>query len=178
MRIRKDNARILTVGCSSTNVLIESAGSDLETEAGHVENGSRRASYGELAAKAATLPVPENVPLKDPKDFTVIGKPVKRLDTLDKITGRASFGIDAEAPGMLVALREAHSAGHGDALRRAAHSLKSNALTFGAAALAAQARAIELDGLGNDDARASAAIAVLTDTYRQAAAALRELSDA
>ena len=65
-----------------------------------------RLSYGSLAATAARLPVPANVTLKDPKDFHVIGKPVKRLDTRDKVTGRAKFGIDARPEGVLYAVVE------------------------------------------------------------------------
>jgi isoquinoline 1-oxidoreductase beta subunit len=63
--------------------------------------GGKRLSYGELAAEAAKLPVPKDPPLKDPKDFRLLGKPVHRLDTPDKITGRAVFGIDVHVPRML-----------------------------------------------------------------------------
>jgi HPt (histidine-containing phosphotransfer) domain-containing protein len=56
-----------------------------------------------------------------------------------------------EAPGMLAELREALAAGHADTFRRAAHSLKSNSLTFGALALAALARELELGGLDAAD---------------------------
>jgi isoquinoline 1-oxidoreductase beta subunit len=67
--------------------------------------GSRRLGYGELADAAAALPVPspESVPLKDPKDFKLIGTPAKRLDTPDKVNGRAEFGIDTKLPGMGIA---------------------------------------------------------------------------
>ena len=50
------------------------------------------------------MPVPEEVTLKDPKDFRLIGQPLKRLDIPDKVTGRAGFGIDVQVPGMLVAV--------------------------------------------------------------------------
>ena len=60
----------------------------------------RKLGYGELAAKAASLPVPEKVALKDPKDFTLIGTPAKRLDTPTKVDGKAMFGIDTRLPGM------------------------------------------------------------------------------
>ena len=55
---------------------------------------------GALADAAAKLPVPDNVALKDPKDFTLIGTPAKRLDTPDKVNGKAVFGIDVMVPGM------------------------------------------------------------------------------
>src|SRR5712672_1399093 len=72
---------------------------------GVVSAGSRQLSYGQLVDAAAALPVPtpDSVALKDPKDFTLIGAPAKRLDTPDKVNGRAVFGIDTKQPGMKVA---------------------------------------------------------------------------
>ncbi|CAG0960993.1 xanthine dehydrogenase YagR molybdenum-binding subunit [Burkholderiales bacterium] len=64
----------------------------------------RKASYGELASAAATLPVPANPKLKDPKAFKLIGKSKPRLDTPAKVRGQAQFGIDVRLPGMLVAV--------------------------------------------------------------------------
>jgi isoquinoline 1-oxidoreductase subunit beta len=61
------------------------------------------ATYGSMAADAAKLKVPEKVALKDPKDFTIIGTKVKRLDTAMKVNGTAVFGIDAKLPGMVYA---------------------------------------------------------------------------
>lgn len=63
----------------------------------------KKASYGSLAAAAAKLPVPEKVALKDPKDFRIVGKRVKRLDTPAKVNGTAEFGIDVRLPGMVYA---------------------------------------------------------------------------
>ena len=60
----------------------------------------QRLNYGALVDAAAKLPVPDKVTLKDPKDFTLIGTPAKRLDTPDKVNGKAKFGIDAMVPGM------------------------------------------------------------------------------
>jgi isoquinoline 1-oxidoreductase beta subunit len=57
----------------------------------------RRSAYGEVAADAARLPVPENVALKRPQDFQLIGTPVKRLDTPAKVNGTAVYGIDVAA---------------------------------------------------------------------------------
>ncbi len=65
----------------------------------HDASGRKR-TYGELADRAATLPVPGKVALKDPKDWTLIGTPAKRLDSPDKVNGSAKFGIDAILPGM------------------------------------------------------------------------------
>ena len=61
----------------------------------------RTTTYGKVAAAAAELFPPEQVTLKDPKDWKLIGKPVKRLDTLDKLTGKQVFGTDLKLPGML-----------------------------------------------------------------------------
>src|SRR5262249_46599488 len=59
--------------------------------------------YGALVEKAATLPVPKKVALKDPKDFRVLGQPLARLDIPAKINGSAVYGMDVHVPNMLVA---------------------------------------------------------------------------
>ena len=71
-----------------------------------VSHANHRLSYGELASKAASIPVPENPPLKDPKDFRIIGRRTRRLDTPSKVNGSAVFGIDIKLPGMLIATIE------------------------------------------------------------------------
>src|SRR5450631_4312965 len=70
----------------------------------HAASG-RKLGYGALADKAAKLaaPAPDKVVLKDPRDFKLIGTPAKRLDTPDKVTGKAVFGIDVKIPGMKIA---------------------------------------------------------------------------
>jgi isoquinoline 1-oxidoreductase beta subunit len=68
----------------------------------HADTG-RRVAYGQVAERAATLPVPDKVPLKDPKDFRLIGTPAKRLDTPAKVNGTALYGIDVRIPGMKIA---------------------------------------------------------------------------
>ncbi|PZR95688.1 MAG: aldehyde dehydrogenase [Stutzerimonas stutzeri] len=67
------------------------------------KSSGRSIRYGEVAAAAAKLqaPAPANVPLKDPKDWTIAGKPLKRLDTADKTTGKKVYGMDFTLPGML-----------------------------------------------------------------------------
>ena len=79
-----------------------------------------------------------------------------------------------EAPPMLAELNESLAAARAEAFRRAAHSLKSNASTFGALTLAATARDLELQGL---DAATPAALAVLAQQYEAAAAELKALRD-
>src|SRR6202023_3438147 len=63
----------------------------------------RRSTYGELAADAARVPIPENVALKRPQDFKLIGTPAKRLDTPAKVNGTAVYGIDVRPPGVKIA---------------------------------------------------------------------------
>jgi len=79
--------------------------STLRTETRNVIDASgRKVSYGKLSEAAARLPPPAKVTLKDPRAFTIIGKPIKRLDTLAKVTGNAEFGLDVKLPGMLTAV--------------------------------------------------------------------------
>ena len=95
-------ARALLVRAAAQRFGVKPA--DCRTENGVVIAGNQRARYGELAAAAATLLPPKTVPLKDPKDWKIIGKPTKRLDTPEKITGRAQFGMDVRFPGLLTAV--------------------------------------------------------------------------
>jgi isoquinoline 1-oxidoreductase subunit beta len=76
------------------------------TENGVVTHGpsSRIRTYGGLAAEAAALPVPQDVTLRDPKDYHLVGHATRRLDTPDKVFGRATFAMDVRRPGMLVAV--------------------------------------------------------------------------
>ena len=65
---------------------------------------NRSLSYGELANKAAKLPVPTDVPFKQSKDYKIVGQRVPRLDTPDKVKGKAIFGLDYRMPGMKFAV--------------------------------------------------------------------------
>jgi isoquinoline 1-oxidoreductase beta subunit len=71
-----------------------------------VDNSGRKLSYGKLAEAAAKLPVPENPPLKDAKQFRLIGKPLKRIDGPAIVRGQAKYGFDVRVPGMLFAVME------------------------------------------------------------------------
>src|SRR5207237_2347450 len=64
----------------------------------------RRLTYGKLVAKATTASMPHDVPLKDPKDWKILGTRVRRLDTPPKVDGSAQVGIDVKTPGMLIAV--------------------------------------------------------------------------
>jgi isoquinoline 1-oxidoreductase beta subunit len=79
--------------------------SNLRTQKGVVIGPSgKRLSYGQLAEAAMALPVPEQVTLKDPKQFRLIGQPTTRLDAKAKSTGMQDYGIDTQLPGMLTAV--------------------------------------------------------------------------
>ena len=81
------------------------AAADVRTENGVAIAGSQRARYGELADAAAKLPASKAAPvLKQAKDWKLIGKPTKRLDSPEKITGRAKFGMDVQFDGLLTAV--------------------------------------------------------------------------
>jgi len=71
-------------------------------------NGTKKMSYGELAALAATLPAPEpgQVKLKDPSEWKYIGKPMRRVDNKDVVTGKATYGLDPVIPGVHYAVIE------------------------------------------------------------------------
>ncbi len=101
------------VGASARTLLIQAAAHHLKVPVAecHAAQGQvihaasgRSLPYGMLANAAASLPLPENVPLKSPKDFKLIGKPMKRLDTPEKTNGKAVFGLDVHIPGMLTVL--------------------------------------------------------------------------
>ena len=68
----------------------------------HLATG-RSAGFGELAATAGKLPVPDDAPLKQAGDFRIIGRPLRRLDVPSKVNGTAVYGIDVHVPGLLVA---------------------------------------------------------------------------
>jgi isoquinoline 1-oxidoreductase beta subunit len=69
----------------------------------HAPSG-RSAHYGELAEAASSVKLEGEVALKDPKEFRIVGKPTRRLDTPDKLSGKAVFSIDVSLPGMLTAV--------------------------------------------------------------------------
>ncbi|SDF60456.1 isoquinoline 1-oxidoreductase, beta subunit [Dyadobacter soli] len=74
------------------------------TEDGQVQIGERKIAYGDLVEDAAKLAIPADVPLKDPANWKFIGKSMKRLDTPDKCSGKAIFGLDVRQPDALVAV--------------------------------------------------------------------------
>jgi isoquinoline 1-oxidoreductase beta subunit len=105
-----------TAGASARAMLVQAAARQWQvdpascttanSEVVHKASG-RRFSYGALALAASSEVPPKDVPLKEPKDFVLIGKPLKRLDTPDKVNGKAVYGIDAMLPDMKFATLKA-----------------------------------------------------------------------
>jgi isoquinoline 1-oxidoreductase beta subunit len=105
--IRASWEPLTKAGAAAREMLIAAAAQQwyVEPSACHAENGAvvhnatnKRLGYGALVEQAAKLPVPADPPLKDPKNYKYIGKPMKRLDTPSKVNGKAGFGIDVRLP--------------------------------------------------------------------------------
>jgi isoquinoline 1-oxidoreductase beta subunit len=112
MSVRMSYDTMRKAGATARAMLIQAAAnqwhvaaSACSTVPGYVvhDKSGKKLSYGELAAIAATLQAPAEVTLKDPAQFRLIGKPVKRTDSYAKATGQAEFGIDVKTEGMLIA---------------------------------------------------------------------------
>ena len=108
--IRTSNDYVRKGGAAARMMLIQAAANEWKVPASECtaansvithKASNRTTTYGHVAAAAALVEPPKDVPLKDPKDWTIIGKSVKRLDTLDKTTGKMMYGIDVKLPGML-----------------------------------------------------------------------------
>lgn len=107
---RSSYAVMRRLGATAREMLLRAAAARLDvrqdtltTDDGRVVHkvSNRSLGYGELAAAALALLPREDVPLKDPKDFRYIGRPVARLDMRDKATGKATYAIDLKVEGML-----------------------------------------------------------------------------
>jgi len=108
--IRESHQYVREGGAAARTMLVEAAAIAWSVPAAecsaansvitHAPSG-RTTTYGKVASAAARLPLPEKVTLKDPKDWKVIGKPVPRLDTLDKLTGKQVYAADLKLTGML-----------------------------------------------------------------------------
>jgi isoquinoline 1-oxidoreductase subunit beta len=104
--------RLREVGATARQMLIAAAADTWKVDMTtcRAENGAvihlsgKKATYGQLAEKAAKMPVPDNIQLKDHSKFKIIGQPMKRLDTPEKTNGAGVFGIDVTIPGMLTAV--------------------------------------------------------------------------
>lgn len=104
-RLAGATARRMLVSAAAAEWRVPAA--EITVDKGVLRHGSRQATFGEMAEKAAALPVPANVTLKNPRSWTYIGKDrdvVGRFDSLAKSTGRQDFTIDVTLPGMLTAV--------------------------------------------------------------------------
>jgi isoquinoline 1-oxidoreductase beta subunit len=104
--------RLRTMGASAREMLIAAAAkswkvppADCRAEKGRViYKGGRSIDYGKLVDRAAKMPVPKEVKVKDPKEWQLIGKPIHRLDSPAKVEGKAEFGLDVQLPDLLTVL--------------------------------------------------------------------------
>ncbi|MEZ5857043.1 MAG: molybdopterin cofactor-binding domain-containing protein [Hyphomicrobiaceae bacterium] len=110
--IRASHQYVREGGAAARIMLIQAAASawnvpasDCTTDKGVIAHkaSGRTTTYGKVADAAAKVPAPKTVKLKAVKDWTIAGKPLKRLDTVDKVTGAQVYGFDLKLPGMLVA---------------------------------------------------------------------------
>jgi len=103
MRKAGATARVLLISAAAQQWQVDPA--TCHAQAGQVIHAAsnRSLGYGQLVDAAAKLPAPQNVPLKDPKDFKIIGTAVKRLDSPEKVDGTAVFGLDVRVPDMVYA---------------------------------------------------------------------------
>ncbi|MCS0497689.1 molybdopterin-dependent oxidoreductase [Ancylobacter sp. MQZ15Z-1] len=103
MRKAGATGRLMLVAAAADRWGVPAASCRAESgEVIHAASG-RRLAYGELAQKAAGMPVPQDVPLKPASAFRLIGKPARRIDTPAKVDGTARFGLDARPPGVAFA---------------------------------------------------------------------------
>jgi isoquinoline 1-oxidoreductase subunit beta len=108
--IRESHELVRKGGAAARQMLIQAAANEWKVPAAECSAANsvithkisnRTITYGKVAEAAAKLEPPANIALKDPKDWKIAGKPVKRLDTLDKLTGKQLYSIDTKLPGML-----------------------------------------------------------------------------
>ncbi len=107
--IRESHEYVRQGGASARMMLIQAAANEwkVPVEQCSAANsvitgpGGRKTTFGKVTEAASKLPVPDKPKLKDPKDWKIAGKPVKRLDTADKVTGKQVYGADLKLPGML-----------------------------------------------------------------------------
>lgn len=106
--VRESHEYVRKGGALARALLIQAAANqwnvsvvECKTASGWVLHAGKKLSYGSLAAEAAKLAAPADIQLKPAKDWTLAGKPVKRLDTRAKLDGSQVYGMDLQLPGML-----------------------------------------------------------------------------
>jgi len=164
--IRQSHEYVRKGGATARAMLIEAAANEWKVPASECSaaNGvikhnpsGRTTSFGKVAMAAAKLEPPKEVKVKDPKDWKIAGKPLKRLDTANKVTGKQVYSMDVKQPGMLnAAIKESPVFGG---------KLKS----FDAAKVTGMKGVKKVVQIGDD------AVAVIADTWWQAKTALAAL---
>jgi isoquinoline 1-oxidoreductase subunit beta len=109
--IRSSQEYLRKAGATAREMLIAAAAQKWDVPAAECKaskgvvthSSGRKLSYGKLANAAAKLEPPKDVQLKDPKDWTIVGQPMKRVDIPDTVTAKQRYGIDVQLPGMLYA---------------------------------------------------------------------------
>jgi isoquinoline 1-oxidoreductase subunit beta len=96
-------ARTLLVTVAASQWKVDPSTCTVDRGVVHHASSGRSLGFGELATAAGRLPMPDKVQLTDPKDFKLLGKPMRRVDSPDKIKGATQFGIDVRVPGMKIA---------------------------------------------------------------------------
>jgi isoquinoline 1-oxidoreductase beta subunit len=164
--IRESNEYVRKGGAAAREMLLQAAAnewkvpvSELAVAKGVITHkaSNRSTTYGKVAEAAAKLEPPTDVKLKDPKDWTIIGKPLKRLDTADKVTGKQKYSIDFTLPGMLCA------------------AMKECPVFGGKIKSFDAAKITNMPGVKKVVQSGDAAVAVVADTWWQAKTALAAL---
>ena len=164
--IRQSQEYVRNGGATAREMLIDAAANEWKVPASEVTAASgvlthrpsgRTTTYGKVAAAAAKLEPPKEVKLKDPKDWKIAGKPLKRLDTPDKVTGKQVYGADLKLPGMLNA------------------AIKESPVFGGKVKSFDAAKVVGMPGVKKVVQSGDAAVAVIADTWWQAKTALAAL---
>jgi isoquinoline 1-oxidoreductase beta subunit len=164
--IRESQDLVRRGGAAAREMLIQAAANDWKVPASQVsaadgviahKASGRTTTYGKVAQAAAKLDPPKEVKLKDPKDWKIAGKPLKRLDTLDKLTGKQLYSIDFKMPGMLYA------------------AIKESPVFGGKVKSFDAAKVTGLKGVKKVVQVGDSAVAVVADTWWQATTALASL---
>jgi isoquinoline 1-oxidoreductase subunit beta len=164
--IRTSHEYVRKGGATAREMLIEAAANEWKVAASECSASSgvithkssgRTTTYGKVAVAAAKLEPPKEVKLKDPKDWKIAGKPLKRLDTADKVTGKAVFSMDVKLPSMLNA------------------AIKESPVFGGKVKSFDSAKVAGMPGVKKVVQSGDAAVAVIADTWWQAKTALDAL---
>jgi isoquinoline 1-oxidoreductase beta subunit len=164
--IRESHDYVRKGGATARTMLIQAAANEWKVPAGectaansvitHTSSG-RKTTYGKVAEAAAKLEPPKEVTLKDPKDWKIAGKGIKRLDTVDKTNGKMVYGIDVKLPGMLNA------------------AIKDCPVFGGKVKIFDAAKVMNMKGVKKVVPVGDSAVAVVADTWWHAKAAIEAL---